>query len=399
MNILNNIRSADKMKSQTLLFNAKIYAEEEIIDNGYILIEDNKIIDIGEGELVVDKTTMILIDIGGKTIIPGFIDLQVNGAGGYLVTDTDEKHFNDIAYSLARCGTTSFLAATAPCTDDEHRKILRFIGDIKKNNIGAKVLGVHMEGPFLNPEKSGANNPLFVSDPNPKKFQKFLAEGTLKIMTISPETGTFDEIYNMAERNGVVLSIGHSLANYDQAISAFSKGCKMATHLFNTMNGINAREPGVVVAAKDSKNVKGTVICDGHHVHPSILKILYETFGADRLILITDSAPTSASDRTEWDFEGMKIFVKGYTCFSEKGTIMGSSLTMNKAAMFAKRYMECSTQDIIKMGAINPANILNIQNAKGCIKIGMDADLLVVQDESEFDPLLVFVEGELVYQK
>jgi len=387
------------MEKQTLLFNAKIYSAQEVIDNGYILIEHNKIVDIGVSKPQMDKSKTTLIDVDGKTIIPGFIDLQVNGAGGYIVTDLNEEHFNEITASLSRCGTTSFLAATSPCSDDEHKAILRFTKDMKKNNIGAKVLGVHMEGPFLNPEKSGANNPLYVSKPDSEKFQEFSYDGTLKIMTISPEIGDYNDIYRIAKNNGVVLSIGHSLANYDQAMSAFDNGCKMATHLFNTMNGIVARDPGIVLAVKESQGIIGSVICDGYHVHPSLLKLLYEILGANKLILITDSAPTSASNKTEWDFDGMKIVVKGYTCFNENGNIMGSSLTMNKAAMFAKKYMNCSTQEIIKMGSTNPANILNIQNSKGCIEIGMDADLLVLEDEINFDPMYVFVEGNLVYQK
>ena len=171
----------------------------------------------------------------------------------------------------------------------------------------------------------------------------------------------------------------------------------MATHLFNTMNGINAREPGIVLAAKDN-NAMGTIICDGFHIHPSIIKMLYELFGSKRLILITDSAPTSGSDKKEWFFDGMRIVVKDYTCFDEQGTIMGSSLTMNKAAMFAKKFMNCSTEEIIEMGAKNPASILNIANCKGAIKVGMDADIVVIEDEIGFDPYLVFVEGSLSFR-
>lgn len=383
---------------ETFILNARIYANNAIIDNGFIHIKGSVIADVGNGSPLISDTAAEVIDVGGRSVIPGFIDLQVNGAGGYLLTDLNTSHYDNITRSLARYGTTSFLVATSPCSNEEHRDILNFVSNYLRNQIsGSRVLGVHMEGPFLNPDKSGANDPSFVSSPNKELFESFLSnKDTVRIMTIAPETGDFSDIYELARTNGVVLSLGHSLASYDEAISAYNSGVKMVTHVFNTMNGINARKPGIVMSFIDSKNTYGSVICDGVHVHPSLLKLLYRNAGPDKLVLITDAAPTSATEEKEFDFDGMKIVVKGYTCYTNDGTIMGSSLTMNKAAKIAKEHMKCSTSDIVRMGSYNPSRIIG-ENHKGSISVGYDADLLVLQDEVEFDPYCVLVRGEIEY--
>ena len=379
---------------KTLITNARVYTEKEIIENGYVLIEDSRIKAVGVTADASQISESKVIDVGGKSVLPGFIDLQVNGAGGYLVTDNAGRDIPKVQHALAKHGTTSFLVATSPCTDEEHFALLNHVAEIiGDKGVGSNILGVHMEGPFLNPEKSGANDPTCVSLPDAEKFKAFVNCGTLKLMTISPETGDFSEIFRIAKKNNITLSIGHSTATYEQALNAFNSGVEGATHLFNTMNGIAARDPGIIGATGDC-GVFASVISDGRHVHPFNLNMLYKCIGAERLILITDSAPTAGTSQVEWNFGGMKVFVRGFTCYSEKGNIMGSSLTMNKGASIAKQNMHCSTSEIVKMCAENPARFIGCFSEKGSISVGKDADLIVLENEDSFDINKVFIAGE-----
>jgi N-acetylglucosamine-6-phosphate deacetylase len=384
------------MKSINCIYNGKIYSNNGVVNNGYILVEDGIIKEISAGKpknLPADS-----FDAQCRSVIPGFIDLQVNGAGGFLVMEENHPQMVEIQKALAKFGTTSFLAATSPCPDDVHLSFLEYIERcMNGNDEGATLLGVHMEGPFLNPEKAGANDPSCLSAPTKEKFLEFANRtDILKMMTISPEIGDFDEIFDLAANKGIALSIGHTTANYEQACYAIKRGCQIATHLFNTMNGILGKEPGVVMAIADAPSAVGTVICDGKHVHPSNLQLLYKVYGSDKLILITDSAPSAGTSMKEWTLEGMTILVKGYSCYTKKGSLMGSSLTMNKAAMFAKRFMWCSTNDIVKMGAENPAKAIGIFDKKGSIDIGKDADFIVLQDEESFDVTATFIGGKSI---
>lgn len=376
-----------------LIINAKIYAENQVIDNGYIFIEDYLIKDIGFMDKLSVFEDVSIFDVKGRSVIPGFFDLQVNGAGGYLVTDNNGVDIPKIQKALAKYGTTSFLVATSPCADEDHISLINYVASLinKKGNF-ANVLGVHMEGPFLNPKKSGANNPNFVSLPDVEKFKIFVEAGPLKLMTISPEIGDFTDIVNFSKKNGIVLSIGHSMATYEEAMKIYELGVSSATHLFNTMNGIMARDPGIIGATVE-KGCYASIITDGNHVHPFNIQLMYKMLGADRLIIITDSAPTAGTLQKEWDFDGMKIYVKGFTCYNENGNIMGSSLTMNKAASIAKKFMHCSMIELVKMCSENPARLIGCFDKKGSINIGKDADLVVLEDEIDFDINKVFVLG------
>lgn len=376
-----------------ILTNATVYHESGIIDCGFLLIENDQIVQVGP-MINLPSVDAEIIDVQGHTVLPGFIDLQVNGAGGFLATEDNGEHIPNIQKTLAKYGTTSFLVATSPCSDKEHIELLKTISSImNKKTYGATVLGAHMEGPFLNPQKSGANDPNFVSLPDEKKFLQFLEPGSLRLMTISPEIGDFHSIIKTAKEHNVVLSMGHSTASYDEACYAFEAGISSATHLFNTMNGITARDPGIVGAVTEKKKYC-TLIADGAHVHPFNINMLYKCIGSDQLILITDSAPTAGTTQKEWDFGGMKIYVNGYTCYSEKGNIMGSSLTMNKAASVAKKYMHCTTREIVKMCSENPAKCIHVFDKKGSISKGKDADIVVIKDENTFEIEKVFVMGK-----
>jgi N-acetylglucosamine-6-phosphate deacetylase len=229
------------------------------------------------------------------------------------------------------------------------------------------------------------------------KFKIFCTpQGALKLMTISPEIGDFTDIIAFAKSKNVALSMGHTTASYDVATSAINQGITLGTHLFNAMNGILNRDPGVVMAIADSDVAKGTIICDGNHLHPSNLNLLFKICGTQKLILITDSAPSAGTNLTEWFYGEEKIYVKGYSCYTKEGNLMGSSLTLNKAAMFAKKYMNCSTEDVIAMGATNPAKILGIEKFKGSISVGKDADLVMIKDDIDFDVEMAMVEGNFI---
>ncbi len=384
-----------------LIYNATIFAEDKKIEKGWILFND-KILYYGEGEpTIMDCEEKI--DACGKAVIPGLIDMQANGGGGNLFMDATQEAIENILCTHVKHGVTGLLATTVAWSDEEQFNALSACADYcEKASNGTKLLGVHMEGPFINPAKAGAHNKKFLKEPSCNKLKEFVEKGRgiVKLITVAPELENCNEMIRYAVEQGICVSAGHSIATYNDMQGAIDSGLRMATHLFNTMNGVTARDPGIVGAIIDSSSpVFGSLVCDGVHVHPANLKALYKCAGADKIILITDCAPIAGTDKKEWMLENFKVTIKGYTGYLDNGTIAGSCLTLNKACMIAKRCMGATTEEVLKMGALNPAIALNISDSKGSIKIGKDADLAVINNDVDFDVYTTVVEGKIVYKR
>ena len=379
-----------------LLKNCYVFAPEIIPGKKDILVKDGRIKCIS-GK--IKAKGIPVLDCRGKIAVPGFIDVHVQGAGGVDIFDGTLLAFKKISKALASSGTTSYLATTAltPDTKQEH---LRAIADFLKysNNEGAEMLGTHLEGPFINIKKKG----MIRSDGIMRTSNKIMeiieeaSEGTLKMMTIAPELRGALSLIKRLKKSGVVASAGHTMASYEEAKAGIKAGISHATHLFNAMPSLHHRAPGVLGAIAEDKNVTVQVIADGIHLHPSVLRLIYKIFGADRICLITDGLSSLGLGDGEYIYHGIKYKnIKG-TCYYYNGTLVGTALPLNLAAKRMMDYTGAAFEEIVSMLSTVPAKVLGKKN-KGRISTGKDADIAIV--DGKFNVYTVIVEGKIAFKK
>lgn len=392
----------DKMNQSIVLINAKIYAENQMIPNGFIKIKGMEILALGwMTDFNVDDQSDI-IDLHGQTVIPGMIDIHIHGTSGADVMDGEIAALETIVQALPQEGTTSFLATTMTQSDDNISKALKNAADFIQNyqkSGQSEVLGVHLEGPFVNPSMAGAQPVEFIIKPEIAVFEKWqqLAEGTIKLVTMAPEQQGGLELVQFLKQQGVVVSIGHSDAKFADVKKAISAGATQVTHLYNQMKGLHHREPGVVGAALLLDELYAELIVDGIHVCPEMIQLAYRNKKSEKLILITDSMRAKCLKNGNYDLGGQLVIVKDGTAVLQNGTLAGSVLKLKDAMKNMLHYCDCTLEDIIKMTSINPAKQLHISHRKGSIAVGKDADLVVLNND--YDVQMTFCRGVLAYQK
>ncbi|RXJ02176.1 N-acetylglucosamine-6-phosphate deacetylase [Anaerobacillus alkaliphilus] len=379
-----------------VLRQASIYEENRTIDNGVLVIEGEKISYVGSEELAGSYEELILPP--SYKIIPGMIDIHIHGANGADMMDATKASIDTIAAYLPQEGTTSFLATTITQADGAIEAALENVATYE-NSRYAEVLGVHLEGPFINADMAGAQPREHISEIDVEKFKRWqeLSGNNIKLVTFAPELAGGEGFARYLADTGVVASVGHSNALFAEVKQAADLGLSHATHLFNQMRGLHHREPGVVGAAFLLKEVTAELIVDGLHVSPDVVKLSYEMIGSERLILITDAIRAKGCIDGVYDLGGQSVTVENGKAVLADGTLAGSVLTMNAAVKQMLIYTGCSLRDIVKMTAENPAKKLGVFDRKGSIALGKDADLVVLNEAD--DVIMTFCRGQLVFQK
>lgn len=376
-----NIQQFSKIKSNTTyaLTNGIIYTNYATLSEHAILIENNIIKTILAKEQIPDN--ILTIDVARNNISPGFIDLQVNGCGGVMFNDSITPHSIKTMYNAnLKSGCTSFLPTLITTADKNLYKAVELIKALPEQYKN-KVLGLHLEGPFISHVKKGIHNANYIQKPNSKLIDYLCKNANfIKIITIAPENSN-PKIIKKLTNAGIVVSIGHSNANYNEAMLAINAGATKATHLFNAMSSITGREPGVVGAIYDSPIYAG-VIADGFHVDYANIRIA-KKIKQEKLILITDATAAANSKIIDFDFVGEKIFVKDGKCLNSKGTLGGSALTMNKAILNVIENCDISLEEAIKMATLYPAKAIGVDKEIGAIKEGMQANLTIFNNKLE----------------
>ncbi|HXC53096.1 MAG TPA: N-acetylglucosamine-6-phosphate deacetylase [Candidatus Limnocylindrales bacterium] len=314
-------------------------------------------------------------------LVPGFIDLQVNGGGGILFNDHPTvAGIAAIGEAHRRFGTTGFLPTLISDDLEVVRRAIEAVDAAIAQGIPG-VLGIHIEGPFLNPSRKGAHDA--------SKFKVLGAEAIdllsslhrgRTLVTLAPEAAPPGSIRALVER-GIVVSAGHTAASYDEIQLAIAEGLSGFTHLFNAMPQLGSREPGPVGAALESRAAWCGLIADGHHVHPATLRIALAAKGAQRLALVTDAMPSVGSDDKEFELAGQRVFVDGGRCVTADGTLAGSHLTMAEAVRNAERLMGVDAATAVRMASKVPADILGLSHERGAIRSGLRADLVLLDAE------------------
>ncbi|CEI71967.1 MULTISPECIES: N-acetylglucosamine-6-phosphate deacetylase [Romboutsia] len=373
------------------IVNGKIVLENQILENK-VLVFNEKIINI-VNEAPKDCE---IIDANGNYVCPGLIDIHIHGNMGKDTMDGTDDAICTIAKSIARHGVSSFLPTTM--TMDE-KSITNAIDTIKKymdkDTKGAQIIGTHLEGPFINKDYKGAQNEKFIVAPTYEFIEKY--KDVIKIITYAPEKDVDMEFTKKIKANtDIVLSIGHSKATYDEAKEAINMGASNITHTFNGMSGLNHRNPGVVGAALTT-NVYCEVIADEIHIMKDLFQFILNNKGEDKIILITDSIEAGGLEDGEYSLGGQKVIVKSNQARLESGSLAGSVMPLNKMVYNFMNNTNLDMRKVIKLASINPAKSIGIDNKKGSIEIGKDADIAIF--DKDINCHMTINCGKVIYKK
>ena len=386
-----------------LLKNATVYAETGKIEQGYVLIAGEKVADIGPMSLCPTDIDAKVVELSPQfAVVPGFIDVHIHGAAGADVMDATPAALHTMANTLPAEGTTSFLATTmtAPSEQIEAalRNVARYMAEANRPG-AAEVLGVHLEGPFLSPKRAGAQHPRHLVDPDVSLFQRWqeAAGGHIRLVTLAPERDEGLALTAYLKETGVIASIGHSDAVYEEVKAAIAAGVTHATHLFNGMRGIHHREPGVAGGVLMHEEVMCELIADGLHVAPPMVRFAYRNKGSEGLILITDAMRAKCLGDGQYDLGGQEVSVRGGEARLADGTLAGSVLKLGEAIRHVLDYTGCTLEEVIRMASWNPAKQLSVSDRKGSLHPGKDADLVILNEQ--YEVIMTFCRGVLAYSK
>jgi len=379
-------------KVTTAILNGKLIIDDTIVENKMLLFNE-KIIDIVEDVVIADSDNMQIIDAKGAYVSAGFIDLHIHGSGGVDVMDATFQSLNTLSLALLKTGTSSFLATTMTMSLEAIDKALE---NVKKNATrvkGANILGIHLEGPFINAAKHGAQDKEYIHTPSFELIKNYIDE--VKMITLAPEVKKGKDFIKFMHENyrHIILSIGHSDASYEESKESFAWGVSHATHLFNAMNPYHHRKPGIVGAVFDS-DVTCDIIADLVHIHPSTLALV-QKIKKEKLMLITDSMRAGCMVCGTYDLGGRKVEVSEGKAVLEDGTLAGSVLKMNEALKNMTMHTTMTRVEAVNAVTKIPAQKLGIQ--KGELRNGYDADI-VIFDEN-FSIVTTIVAGKVKYRK
>ena len=361
----------------TALVNGRVLIGNEVRNDCCVVIDGGRIDEICASPPVGAD----VIDLGGEFLLPGFIDVQVNGGGGRLFNDDPSvETIAVIAAAHRRFGTTGLLPTLI---SDDFSVIERGIAAVDEAIAAGVpgVLGIHIEGPFLSNARRGIHLASMLQRFE-DRFVELLssARNGRTLVTVAPECATPAQIGRLVQA-GVIVSAGHSDADYETVRAALDAGMTGFTHLFNGMSQLTNREPGMVGAALEDRTTFAGVIVDGHHIHPASLRVAINAKGIDKLMLVTDAMPTVGADEQEFMLQGRAIQLEGDRLVSADGVLAGSTLTMASAVANAIEQGRIGLSAAVEMASSSPAHFLGLGDQIGAIRAGFRADLIAMRDD------------------
>jgi len=370
----------------TAIHASRILTPDEEISDGVIVVEGSRIAAIGhrdEMRLPPDCADFVAT---GMTVVPGFVDVHIHGAGGHDVMEGDERALDRITSTVARHGTTSMVATTvtAPVEDTcrSLQGIARYIRAHETDapdRLAAEILGVHLEGPFISKARRGVHPPDWLVKPSVETLGKLIeaADGLVKIVTLAPELPSALDLVSAAIAAKIVAAIGHTDADYDQARAAIHAGARHAVHMYNAMRPFEHRDPGVVGAILTDPEVTAEVIADLVHVAGPAIQVLIGTKGFDTVLLVSDGIAATGMPDGNYRLGNFEVSVKDGVARNSEGKLAGSTLTMDRALRNVVS-IGVPLQDAVRMATVLPARRLGLAGKKGIIAVGADADLVAL---------------------
>jgi N-acetylglucosamine-6-phosphate deacetylase len=358
---------------------------------GEVVVEHGRIVSVTPasaeaGGAALDERD--LVELGDRWLVPGYIDVHVHGGGGAQCNTSGPQEIADIARFHARHGTTGLVATTVAAPVDELCTALAAIARCT----APTLLGAHLEGPFLNREQPGAMDPSVFLHPDAGQLERLLGAGAgrVRLMTLAPELPGALELVELLVAAGVIASIGHTSATDAEVREAVHAGASAATHVFNAMPPFHHRAPGAVGAVLDLPEVSGELICDGFHVDPVAMRLLYRAKGPPGIRLVTDAMAAAGMPDGEYRLGARRLTVTGGRAVLTGGqSIAGSTLTMEAAVQNAVRFLRIPVEAAVLMASTNSARLLGLEGRKGAIAAGFDADLVVLTEELAVEATMV----------
>lgn len=378
-------------------FKGNLVLPDHILHRGNVLVSGEKISGVfAERDPFRDKGVEF-IDYGDAYIAPGLMDLHLHGALGKDVMDNREDSLRTIAEHQAKQGVTGFLGSTMSAPLDRIIEAVHMIKDAAKQPFPSQVLGVYIEGPFVNRQKKGVHPASFirgVTEEDRERLTETL-KGSRAIISLAPEVEENMRFIPKFMKQGFVVAIGHTNATYEQALESIANGVSLATHLYNAMSGFHHREPGVVGAVLDSEDIMAELIADGVHVHPAALRMAVAMKGPEKICLVTDSMMATGEGEGVYHWGDNEIEVKGDRAVVRgSGVLAGSVLTLNRAVKNMMDWTGVTINQAVNMASLNPARVLGIEEEFGSIQNGKFANLVVL--DREFRVLDTIFKGKSV---
>lgn len=378
---------------------ARIVTPGRVRDNAALVVENGKIKQIAAKAPVRGET----IDASGLFALPGFIDVHIHGGGGADTMDATPEALRTICRTHAQYGTTSLLATTITQSGEAITNAIAnarqaFEAGLAFCPDGAQVLGIHLEGPYISPEKPGAQPKEWVRDYDAAEFAHWLnvSGGALKLITLAPERPGSDVLIAACKQAGVVVSMGHTDADADQTKQAIQRGVTHATHLFNAMNGIHHRKPGPIPVLLTDYRTRVELIADGHHVAPEVIYMALRAIGSRYVVLITDAMEGAGKGDGVYGLGGHTVTVTNGRALLDDGTLAGSVLTMNQAVRNVRDWTKADWPTLAALSSGNAALQMGWQN-KGRLDPGADADFVLVDEDLTVHA--TYIAGHCVYQR
>ena len=381
--------------NEVTLINAKIYTPNKRIENGYLCFSEGQITTLGEMHNL-DVSSGQYIDLKGKGILPGLIDVHVHGGNNYAFMDENLETINEVSLYHARNGTTSLLATTTTASADKIKRSLSVLADAIDHGVdGAEILGVHLEGPFINEKRGGAQDRSTILEPDLFLLKEFLtaSRDTIRLVTMATERDKEHELTTYLLSKKITVSIGHSDATYHDVLEVVKLGVNHTTHHFNGMRPMHHRDPGLAGAGLLLSELTTELIADGFHVHSDLIKLLFSVKGSQGVCLITDAV--SCAGLPDGDYDRVTI-TNGKVMLKDGSSLAGSTLTTIQALKNVLHYTGLSIEDVLPSLTLVPARQIGVSDRKGSLELGKDADFLIVNDRLDLEA--TYVKGKAVYE-
>lgn len=362
-----------------------------------VLIRNGQI----ESVLPDKESPVVLVDFeidgNGHFLIPGMIDVHIHGAEGFDMMDGTIQSVEAVSQACAKTGCTSFLATSVSSSLDDLLTMITNVKELAGKEPGAQIIGIHVEGPYINVKRKGMQNERYLRHPDIGEMEIIIenAGSLLRMVTLAPELPGGLEMISYLKERGIIAALAHSDATYEEAKLAFQCGANHITHCFNAMRPIHHRDPGMIIAAFEESSVSVQAIVDDVHLHPAIVRLMYREKGPDKMVLITDALQAMGMGDGTYLFGGHEVSVVDRVATLADGTLASSTVTMNEALAKAVQ-SGIPLKDAVRMATQTPADVLGLKH-KGRIEPGADADLVLMNDH--FDVLWTMVNGEMVYRR
>lgn len=376
------------------IVNARLVLHDHVVV-GSLLIGDGVIRQVGDFE---PPPGADVFDAGRRYVAPGLVDIHVHGGGGYSLMTDDPEEVRAYARWVVRSGVTSFLISTAaPGHERLLRRLEACVAAVGPMHGGAEPLGFHLEGPFINPARRGAFDAAWLTPPDAGAYRELAAaaRGQVRQVTLAPELPGADALIASVLESGSAAAMGHTDADAGQAARAVGLGVRHVTHTFNAMRPFAHRDPGCLGVILTEPSLTAELIADGAHVHPVAGLALVRTKGPDGVALVTDAIPLAGTPGPAAVWEGMNVRIEGGKAIRADGTIVGGVTTLDRMVANAVRWFGVSMPEAVRMASLVPAAVIGMDDRKGSLAAGKDADVIVLDDDLRV--VETYVRGEHVY--